>query len=215
MIQMDNVNKPCWLVIYFSTLFLATPFYSHFLCLWDPYSHTQSHLNFSSAHAAWRQLHCASGNLWIWLQVSEFVKPVETALVRDTYTDTHTQKARGILISIPLCHQFTTQSIYLSFLYWICEQLALSCCAPPLPSTFEEQRYSDRDNSMIVWSLYPFALLVTAPSAAEGFTVSFWLKAQLLSCQTLVFSCHSNLYEKGGMHFFKTIPLKNKKRYRE
>lgn len=89
MIQMDNVNKPCWLVIYFSTLFLATAFYSHFLCLWDPCSHTQSHLNFSSAHAAWRQLHCASGNLWIWLQVSEFVKPVETALVRDTYTDTH------------------------------------------------------------------------------------------------------------------------------
>lgn len=192
MIQMDNVNKPCWLVIYFSTLFLATAFYSHFLCLWDPCSHTQSHLNFSSAHAAWRQLHCASGNLWIWLQVSEFVKPVETALVRDTYTDTHTQKARGILISIPLCHQFTTQSIYLSFLYRICEQLPLSCCAPPLPSTFEDQRYSDRDSSMIVWFLYPFALLVTAPSAAEGFNVSFWLKAQLLSCQTLVFSCHSN-----------------------
>lgn len=113
-------------------------------------------------------------------------------LLSGTHTQTHTQKARGILISIPLCHQFTTQSIYLSFLYRICEQLPLSCCAPPLPSTFEEQRYSDRDSSMIVWFLYPFALLVTAPSAAEGFTVSFWLKAQLLSCQTLVFSCHSN-----------------------
>lgn len=159
MIQMDNVNKPCWLGICFSTLFLATAFFGHFLCLWDPYSHTQSHLNFfSSAHAAWRQLHCASGNLWIWLQVSEFVKPVETALVRDTYTDRHTEGSR-----YPYFHS-SMSSVY--------HPIHLSIfCAPPLHSTFAEQRYSDRDSSMIVWSLYPFALLVTAPSAAEG---SLW-----------------------------------------
>lgn len=133
MIQMDNVNKPCWLVIYFSTLFLATAFYSHFLCLWDPCSHTQSHLNFSSAYAAWRQLHCASGNLWIWLQVSEFVKPVETALVRDTYTDTHTEGSRYSYFhsSMPSVYHPIHLSIFLVPDMWAAAPVML-CTTPTL-----------------------------------------------------------------------------------
>lgn len=100
------------------------------------FTHSVTPRLFSSAHAARRQLHCAPGSCWVWLQVSVFVKlavlqPAETALVgsADTHTRTrtrtHTNTGLGVSfhISIP-------SSVYHPIHPSICPALDLWAAGP-------------------------------------------------------------------------------------
>ena len=164
------------LVLTFTIRRLPNLFLSLFVIDVDTFSHSSVLLMLPGDSCIVCQAAVETGSRWAcWLSLQFYSR------LRQLWSGACTQRPWGypaIHPSIaPSRHQFTTVSIHLSFLHWICEQLALSCSVPaPSPPTVIEQWYRDRDNSssMIAWSIYPTVLthLTDCPISREGFTVS-------------------------------------------